>query len=90
MLDHATQLIEFCVGSYAGVSDTTLQALANHCPHLQVLDIEDCSDLTEEGVAAVVHACCDLISLIVGKDVIAEETLEGWKKAYPKLEIEVH
>eukprot|EP00899_Mesostigma_viride_P008991 jgi/Mesvir1/18093/Mv09394-RA.1 len=46
--------------SYYSAGNTTVLALARHCPNLRVLDLSRHKSVMDEGLAAVLHNCLDL------------------------------
>ena len=41
----------------------TFPSIANHCPNLETLKLDDCDEVTDVGVSAVVSSCKFLIKL---------------------------
>lgn len=48
------------------MSDRTLKTLAQHCPHLERLDLSHCFAVTSQGVEALADECKSLTSLNLG------------------------
>eukprot|EP01032_Pedospumella_encystans_P014509 gene14509-16656_t len=69
------KLLTFAVSFNERITDRTLQALAQYCPHLLNLDVGDCINVTDAGLSALILACEELIVLYVEGCVLSSATL---------------
>ena len=68
------------------VTDAALLAVAEHCPELQVLTVDDCEDISDTGVIALVQRCAALKSLDLENTCVTDDAVSAAAKNCPYLE----
>ena len=60
------------------ITDASILALSEHCPHLQELDVHNCTPITESAVLHLIQCCRQLHTLVLPSTCMSEGTVFGF------------